>query len=141
MWITGNGFGSSGNGWPAARTTNPEPFTWADNNTNTQNVGDVPEHYGVVVTHVQVGYGPPIGDAPVSLGDFAGGVGDGITAPNQYGAAVLVKDVKFVSFSMQSDGISMRNPASLGSGLFIHGSDDLLKTVTGVPTLVDGWKV
>ena len=68
-------------------------------------------------------------------------MGDGITAPDGYGASVLVKDVKFVSFSSQSDGISMRNPASLGSGLFIHGSDDLLKTVTGVPTLVDGWKV
>ena len=141
LWITGNGFASSGNGWPAANTDYPQPFVWADNSTDVQNLGVVLEHYGVVITHVQVGYAPPLEDAPVSPGDYAGEVGDGITAPDGYGASVLVKDVKFVSFSSQSDGISMRNPASLGSGLFIHGSDDLLKTVTGVPTLVDGWKV
>jgi len=126
MWITGDQSPSSGSGWPAATGTGP--FVWANGQGGGagSNDGD-PEKYGVVVRHVQVGYGPPIGDAPVSLGGIATYDSDYV-----YGAATTVFDVKFVSFSTRSDGIAMRDPASYGKALFIHGSDDILKTVTGV---------
>jgi len=128
MWISGNGEvkpedGTSGNAWHAA--LNKDDFFWA-NADQGPNDG-TPEKYSIDVSHIQFGYGPPINDAPVQLGDLWGSAED-----NKYGGAVLLFDVKYVSFSRTADGFSMRNPASYGKALFIQGSDDLLKTTTGI---------
>jgi len=129
-WLNGKnlvGAGGSGTGWPAA--SGFQQFCWANGacnggGDNMDNDGDSKKYY-VDVSNVQFGYGPPIGEAPVNLGDFR---------PNadEYGAAVIVFDVKYISFSTRADGPAMRNPASYGKALFIHGSDDLLKTTTGI---------
>jgi len=128
MWISGSGqqpdaadpnkVGKSGSGWPIARKF-VEDFYWA-NGDQDDNDGN-PEKYSIDVSHVQIGYGPPFGDAPVQLGDFA----------SDAGGAVILFDAKYISFSTRADGFSMRDPASYGKALFIHGADDLLKTVTG----------
>lgn len=137
IWLTGDGTQSSGNGWNAF---NDVGFTWANGDSPgaAKNDGMMESRYGVVVKHAQIGYGPTLTDAPVSLGDFGGIAAGPVSFDNSYGASVLAKDVKFISYSGASDGISLRNPASFGSGLFIHGSDDLLKSVTSFDS-IGGW--
>jgi hypothetical protein len=137
VWLTGDGSQSSGNGWNAF---NDVGFTWANGDSPgaAHNDGSIESRYGIVVKHIQVGYGPTRTDAPVSLGDFQGVAAGPVSNEDSYGASVLAKDVKFVSYSGGSDGISLRNPASFGSGLFIHGSDDLLKSMTSFDS-IGGW--
>ena len=58
----------------------------------------------------QVGYGPPQGNAPVNLGDYFGGETSKYSSsnPNEYGASVLVKDIKYISFATTADGPALR---------------------------------
>ena len=77
-----------------------------------------------------MGYGAPLCESPVLLGDGYG---------TSFGASVLVRDFKYISFSIQADGTAMRNPASFGMGNFIQASDDSIKTVTSVEDVM--WKM
>jgi len=143
LWLSGDGgYGGlasnpGNNAWQIVEKREKgeeEQFVWANGAVGEQKESaSDPSLYSIRVQHVQVGYGAPLGDAPIVLGDNEGSLtpdGSGIW-PDRYGASVFLRDVKYISFSMQADGPSMHNPASYGTGLFIHGADELLKSVTG----------
>ena len=141
LWITGNGQGNSGSGWHTAEALDGSvPYYYANGKSadSAENNGEDVTQYGVVVQHIQIGYAPPLNDSPVVLGDFNYGSDTDSEYGAGYGASVLVEDTKFISFRKTSDGIAMRNPVSFGKGNFIHGSDDLQKTVTGIDGVM--WK-
>jgi hypothetical protein len=118
LWISGSGQGNGNTGWQEVQDFAgafnwfggiPASIDWQSNDGNA-------DKYSIIVQHVQVGYGPPVGDSPVTLGDFVGLETPGVSDANKYGGSVLTRDVKFISFSGQSDGISMKNPASTSRG-------------------------
>lgn len=132
IWVTGNGQSQGNNAWNHMK--NGAAFSWFDGSAVSDGTNDgTASRYGINAEHLQIGYAAPVTDSPVMLGDFRGSPSPSQGNTDDYGASVLARDLKFQSFSMQADGISMKNPASYGSGLFIHGADDIFKTYTSFP--------
>ena len=132
MWVTGDGQSQGNNAWNHMK--NDADFSWFDGTAVSDGTNNgIASRYGINVEHLQIGYAAPVTDSPVMLGDFRGMPSPSQGNMDDYGASVLARDLKFQSFSKQADGISMKNPASYGSGLFIHGADDIFKTYTSFP--------